>query len=76
MSDKKVTITVYFKNGNAYPYQVANAAKAREHADKIWATGYRVKTEPNVHTWYGPHYIDKITWEGDDETLLAKKYDE
>ena len=66
-----VTMEIYFKNGNIYRYKVANAEKAREHADKIWTTGYRVdtSTEDNEeHTWYGPHYLDKIKWTGKDTT--------
>jgi hypothetical protein len=65
---------IYFKNGNVYQYDVDSAEKAREHAEKIWTTGYRCK-DGNSHVWYGTHYIDKIKWD-EDETYLAKKYDE
>jgi hypothetical protein len=71
-----IKITVYLKTGNAYGYDVRDAAKAREHAAAIWATGFRTKTSEDEHTWFGPHFIDKIVWEGPDDTLLAKKYDE
>jgi hypothetical protein len=64
---------VYFKNGNVYTYKVAQ--KAREHAEKIWTTGYRVKVG-NRHEWFGKHYIDKICWDGEDTTYLAEKYKE
>jgi hypothetical protein len=66
---------VYFKNGNVYDYKVENAQKAREHAEKIWTAGYRVKVG-NRHEWFGTHYIDKICWEGEDQTCLATKYKE
>jgi hypothetical protein len=68
-------VYVYFKNGNVYSYEVASAAKAREHAWAIWMTGYRVKVNDR-HEWFGPHYIDKIAWDGEDDTILANKYDE
>jgi hypothetical protein len=70
-----ITIYIYFKNGNVFQYKVDSAEKAREHADKIWETGYRVNIG-NRHEWFGKHYIDKICWDGIDDTYLAKKYDE
>lgn len=68
-------IYVYFKNGNVYEYEVASAEKAREHAEKIWTSGYRVKVGDR-HEWFGPHYIDKICWDGLDDTYLGRKYGE
>jgi hypothetical protein len=70
-----MNIYIYFKNGNVYSYEVESAEKAREHAEKIWSTGYRVRVGDR-HEWFGPHYTDKIAWDGKDETYLAKKYDE
>ena len=67
-------IFVYFKDGNVFSYTVDNAIKAREHAYKIWKTGYRVKIG-NRTEWRGAHDIDKICWTNDD-TPLAKKYNE
>jgi hypothetical protein len=66
-------IYVYFKNGNVFIYEVESSLKAREHAEKIWSTGYRC-TVGKRQEWFGPHYIDKICWDGDDDTYLAKKY--
>ena len=74
-NEKMIKIYVYFKNGNVYTYEVDSAEKAREHADKIWSTGYRVKVG-NRHEWFGTHYIDKICWDGIDDTYLGKKYNE
>ena len=68
-------IRVYFKNGNVYSYEVESAEKAREHASIIFKEGYRVKTSDEEHTWFGPHYVDKIVWTNDN-TYLAKKYKE
>ena len=64
-------IYVYFKNGNVYTYTVDSAEKAREHAEKIWTTGYRTLVG-NRHEWFGPHYVDKICWDGEDNTYLTK----
>jgi hypothetical protein len=70
-----INIYIYFKNGNMFQYKVESAIKAREHAEKIFTTGYRVMVG-NRHEWFGPHYIDKICWDGVDETPLAVKYSE
>ena len=67
-------VFVYFKDGNVFSYTVENAIKAREHAYKIWKTGFRVKIGSRTE-WRGTHDIDKICWTNDD-TLLAKKYNE
>ena len=70
-----INIFVYFKNGNVFKYEVDDAGKAREHAAKIFEAGYRVKIGQR-HEWFGAHYIDKVCWDGEDTTYLAKKYDE
>jgi len=75
MEKTKTTMYVYFKNGNVYTYEVEGAEKAREHAEKIWSTGFRTRVNDRVE-WYGTHYLDKICWDGIDETFLAKKYKE
>lgn len=68
-------IEVYLITGNIFSYEVSCAEKAREHASKIWKEGFRVKID-NRHEWFGKHYIDKIVWDGEDDTTLAKKYGE
>lgn len=68
-------IYIYYKNGNAFIYEVENAEKAREHAYAIWKTGYRHKVGKR-HEWDSPDKIDKICWDGEDETYIAKKYSE
>jgi len=68
-----MNIYIYFKNGNVFQYEVENAIKAREHAEKIWTTGYKVKVGDR-HEWFGSHYIDKICWD-EDATYLAEKYE-
>lgn len=70
-----IKMYIYFKNGNVFTYDVDSAIKAREHADKIWTSGYRVEIGTR-HEWFGPHYIDKIVWDGPDTTPLASKYKE
>jgi len=72
---EKITMYVYFKNGNVFTYEVDNAIKAREHADKIWTTGFRINIDGR-HEWFGTHYLDKICWDGIDDTYLAGKYKE
>lgn len=71
-----IKLQIYLKDGNVFGYEVENAWKAREHAQKIWETGLRCQTEEDEHTWYGPHWIDKIKWIGEDNSYLAKKYHE
>ena len=71
---KTSTVSVYFKNGNVFSYDVSSALKAREHAEKIWTSGFRTEIDGKTE-WFGPHYVDKITWTND-ETPLARKYGE
>jgi len=70
-----ITMYIYFKNGNVFCYQVESIQKAREHADKIWNTGYR-QIINNRMEWFGPHYIDKICWDVNENDYLGKKYTE
>jgi hypothetical protein len=58
-------LSVYFKDGRVFAYPVASEAQAREHMGKIWAGGYR-HVEAGALTWFGPHYIDKIKYQGQD----------
>ena len=58
-------LLVYFKDGRVFEYAVANVIKAREHMGKIWEGGYRHVSE-NKLEHYGPHYLDKIVYVGDD----------
>lgn len=69
-----VKVYVYFTNGNVAIYEVENQWKAREHAEKIWSTGIRWKVGNRLE-WFGPHYIDKICWDLEDERdYLEEKY--
>lgn len=68
-----IIVYIYFKNGNVHTYKVENQFKAREHAEKIWTTGFRAKVGSRME-WFGPHYIDKICWDWE-EDYLAKKYE-
>lgn len=61
---QKCDINVYLKNGNVFSYTVTSAIEAGEHAEKIWSTGFRTKIGDRTE-WFGPHYIDKITWTND-----------
>ena len=57
----KTTISVYFKTGQVFQYDVLDSFKAREHMSKIWEHGYRSADESGTElVWYGPHWIDKI----------------
>lgn len=70
-----VKVYVYLVNGNVDIYEVENEWKAREHAEKIWATGLRIRVGKRLE-WLGPHYIDKICWDVEKEDYLCKKYNE
>ena len=72
--ESKMKLYVYFKNGNVFTYEVENIIKAREHAEKIWQTGFRQKIGNRLE-WFGIHYIDKICWDWK-EDFLSKKYNE
>ena len=55
-------LRVYFKDGRTFDHQVLTESVAREYMSKILKEGYRCR-EIGEHdlSWYGPHYIDKIT---------------
>ena len=61
----KAEMQVYFKSGQKFSYDIEAdtdaelASKAREHEYQIATTGYR-HNGPAEHTWYMPHWIDKI----------------
>lgn len=59
---EQVTVAVYVDDGRVFTYQVANAAKAREHSHAIVMTGYRHSSEdePGVLEHYGPYRINKV----------------
>lgn len=59
------TIMVYFKDGRVFEYEVTDIAKARDHMAKIWELGYR-HVKNGTLEWFGPHYLDKIKYVGDD----------
>ena len=69
-----VKILVYLDNGNVCQYEVADEAKAREHASAIINTGYRSVNQEaeNVMTWIPPHRINKVVVEL--ETASTTKY--
>ena len=58
-------LSVYFKDGRVFSYPVCSAVQAREHMGRIWEGGYR-HVEEGTLTWFGSHYIDRITYEGAD----------
>lgn len=60
-------LNIYFKDGRVFSYPISDAITARAHMAKIWEGGYRSTTNDRL-TWYGPHYIDKIVYTGDDAT--------
>lgn len=62
---KKRELHIYFHDGRVFYYPVADATQARAHMDKIWARGYRSTANGDL-SWYGPHYLDKIVYKGDD----------
>jgi len=67
-------IFIYLTNGNVDVYEVDSPWKAREHAEKIWKGGYRMRVGSRME-WFGPHYIDKICWDMDEEDYLSVKYE-
>lgn len=69
-----IKMYIYLKNGNVDIYEVENEWKAREHADKIWAGGYRMRVEKRME-WFGSHWIDKICWDVKKEDYLSSKYE-
>jgi hypothetical protein len=71
----KVQMYIYFKNGNVFTYFVEDQKKAREHAAKIWESGYRTVIEQRME-WFGPGYIDKICWDVQENDFLGNKYTE
>lgn len=56
---------IYFKDGRVFSYHVPDSISARAHMAKIWESGYR-STSNGALSWYGPSYIDKIVYVGDD----------
>lgn len=68
-----IKMFIYFKNGNVHVYEVDNVWKAREHAEKIWTTGYRMRVGKRME-WYGSHWIDKICWDAPEGDYLSEKY--
>ena len=69
-----IAVYVYFFNGNVDRYTVENVWKAREHAEKIWSTGYRMRVGGRME-WFGPHYIDKICWDEEVPDYMSEKYE-
>lgn len=69
-----INVYVYLKNGNVDIYPVENEWKAREHAEKIWSTGYRMIVGKRME-WFGSHWIDKICWDCTTKDYLSDKYE-
>jgi hypothetical protein len=69
-----ISVYVYFKNGNVDIYSVDDEWKAREHAEKIWSSGYRMRVGLRME-WFGPHWIDKICWDAPNGDYLQNKYE-
>ncbi len=69
-------IYIYLTNGSVGQYEIENEFKAREHAEKIWKSGYRMQIG-NRMEWFGVHYIDKICWDvsENNKDYLHGKYD-
>jgi hypothetical protein len=69
-----IKVYVYYKNGNVDVYEVANEWKAREHAEKIWISGYRQMIGSRME-WFGSHWIDKICWDVVNKDFMNSKYE-
>lgn len=69
-----IKVYVYLKNGNVDIYEVENEWKAREHAEKIWAGGYRMRVGSRME-WFGADWISKICWDAPTGDYLGKKYE-
>jgi hypothetical protein len=70
----KPKMYIYLKNGNVDVYEVESVLKAREHAEKIWSGGYRMRVGTRME-WFGPHWVDKICWDMTEEDYLSTKYE-
>lgn len=69
MNDK-ITLAVYIDDGNVYEYDVANAAKAREHASAILNTGFRNTPDGTDDLeWLPVHRIVKVVAKGAGESM-------
>ena len=62
----QAVIKVYLKGSTTFEYvieaksKLALNAKAREHAGKIMAEGFRHCDNDGAFEWFGPHWIDKV----------------
>jgi len=66
-------VSVYLDTGVVAEYEVATAAKGREHAAAIIKTGYRSTEEGSDDLeWYPPHRIDKVKVSGAGESTAYK----
>jgi hypothetical protein len=59
----KPVVSVYMDDGRVFSYPVHDAAKAREHASAIIATGYR-HNDGKEFEHYPPHRILKVKVSG------------
>lgn len=69
----ETTINVYMQDGRVFNYQVANVAKAREHAHRIITEGWRNVTD-GVMEYYPTHQVLKVTFNYE-EDFLGTKYE-
>lgn len=62
-------ISIYLDDSRVFEYEVTDAAKGREHAAAIIATGYRhTPTSSDDLEWYPPHRIVKVKVSGAGES--------
>lgn len=68
-----IVLSIYMDDGNVWEYEVANLAKAREHASAIIKTGYRHTPEDSEDLeWFPPHRIVKIKIPGGGESTAYR----
>lgn len=63
-------LSIYFKDGRVFSYEVGDSKQARAHMAKIWESGYR-STSDGTLQWYGPHYTDKIKYTPDKDEVIT-----
>lgn len=64
-------INVYLQDGRIFTYQVADCAKAREHAHCIVTRGWR-NCVNGIMEYYPVHQVLKVTWNNNDDYLSSK----
>lgn len=64
-------INVYMQDGRVFKYNVANTAKAREHAHRIITLGWRNVTD-GIMEYYPVHQILKVAFPYEQDDLGTK----